>query len=681
MRASVLPTTLVLLLILLPATGFAATYVVQPDGSGDFTTIQDALNAASNGDVICLGDGAFTGAGNKDLDPGGVDIVIQPLPGASPVINCEGSGRAFHIHSGETAAMVVRGIAMINGLPPGGAAAKGGAILIENASPTILNNTISDNEAGVGGGLYLDNSSSLIVRNAITSNDVGFSGPGAGLYLNNSTATIYDNLINLNEWTDAMYAFGGTISIVANRFVGNGWVDTGWNDINIESGTAIIVGNRFEDSGGCVQLVSSSAAIRANHLMDSYRLVFGSGIYLYDSNATIDYNYFERMSDGVIDWGGGSTGSIARNVIAWTSFRPLDSAARAIQIDDGTYPTIENNTFYENYASYPSESANDIDSWGNTLDVSECIFVSSVAVENAMKCGAVRATAPSTSSSPDGFNYHWGGYGDPGGFPLILACGAVSVLTAPMLCDPDNENFFATSQPDTFMMGALPTGCTIQDVLTTSVPPDDSLSTTSAIECVVLSGFSVQNVSEHPAPVNYRLTVSGPASLDDNGDFMSLAGTSPVLDPGESWVPPEAKVTFDTPETPGVVTVSYSTAYAPAFGIPDVSEVTFTIFPEPTGVEPQRPSRYVLEQSVPNPANPSATIAFSIPAAGEVTLALYDVRGRLVKILTQRSYPAGRHVVAWDGTDAASQRAASGIYFYRIHAGNFLQTKKLVLLK
>jgi hypothetical protein len=105
------------------------------------------------------------------------------------------------------------------------------------------------------------------------------------------------------------------------------------------------------------------------------------------------------------------------------------------------------------------------------------------------------------------------------------------------------------------------------------------------------------------------------------------------------------------------------------------------------GGEPPTDTRAIagvnrLEQNYPNPFNPQTTIAFSIEARGRVTIAIYDVTGARVKTLLDETRAAGSYTdVRWDGTDAAGSPVASGVYFYRLEAGRFAQTHKMVLLK
>ncbi len=93
------------------------------------------------------------------------------------------------------------------------------------------------------------------------------------------------------------------------------------------------------------------------------------------------------------------------------------------------------------------------------------------------------------------------------------------------------------------------------------------------------------------------------------------------------------------------------------------------------------PSSYSLNQNYPNPFNPSTEIAFALPQSGHVSLTVYNVLGQSVKTLIDGTLEAGTHQVTWDGTDSHGSVTASGIYFYRIQADNFVATKKMTLLK
>ncbi|HLA39519.1 MAG TPA: FlgD immunoglobulin-like domain containing protein, partial [Candidatus Glassbacteria bacterium] len=96
------------------------------------------------------------------------------------------------------------------------------------------------------------------------------------------------------------------------------------------------------------------------------------------------------------------------------------------------------------------------------------------------------------------------------------------------------------------------------------------------------------------------------------------------------------------------------------------------------------PKAFSLVQNVPNPFNPSTTISYTIPqSAGPlwVSLAVYDLRGRKVAELVEADQGAGSYSVSWDGTDRAGRVLPSGVYFYRLVAGDFKATRKMVLIK
>lgn len=90
---------------------------------------------------------------------------------------------------------------------------------------------------------------------------------------------------------------------------------------------------------------------------------------------------------------------------------------------------------------------------------------------------------------------------------------------------------------------------------------------------------------------------------------------------------------------------------------------------------------FELAQNFPNPFNPSTRIPFELTRGARVTLAVYDVAGRHVRAVLDRQYPAGLHEAEWDGKDDAGRGVASGVYFYRMHAGNRTETRRMVLLK
>ncbi len=93
------------------------------------------------------------------------------------------------------------------------------------------------------------------------------------------------------------------------------------------------------------------------------------------------------------------------------------------------------------------------------------------------------------------------------------------------------------------------------------------------------------------------------------------------------------------------------------------------------------PARLVLYPNMPNPFNPVTKIIFDLPARRAVDLEVFDVSGRLVRTIHRGDLPAGRHAFDWNGTDDRERPVGSGVYFYRLKAGDRSQTRKMILIR
>ncbi|GIK59893.1 MAG: T9SS C-terminal target domain-containing protein [Ignavibacteriae bacterium] len=93
------------------------------------------------------------------------------------------------------------------------------------------------------------------------------------------------------------------------------------------------------------------------------------------------------------------------------------------------------------------------------------------------------------------------------------------------------------------------------------------------------------------------------------------------------------------------------------------------------------PTAYSLDQNFPNPFNPETRISYSIPEQSNVKISIYDINGTLINILHEGIQSAGRYEVVWNGESSSGYKVGSGVYFYRMQANSFVQTKKMILLK
>ena len=97
--------------------------------------------------------------------------------------------------------------------------------------------------------------------------------------------------------------------------------------------------------------------------------------------------------------------------------------------------------------------------------------------------------------------------------------------------------------------------------------------------------------------------------------------------------------------------------------------------------EPVVPTAFTLHQNIPNPFNPITYLRYDLPSDAYVTLTIFDMLGREVTQLVSAHQDAGFKSLQWDAKDSMGGPVSAGIYLYQIQAGNFVQTKKMVLLK
>jgi len=176
-----------------------ATFVVNPHGTGDFATIQAAIDSADAGDIIELADGTYTGIGNRDVDFLGKAVTVRSQSGnpATCVIDCEGLGRGFYFHSGEGADAALTGVTVSNGFATGAdnlARSGGGAHCRHSSSPTISNCIFSNNRADyAGGGIALAHSASPSISHCeFSENSAQYGG---GLFAIDQCAPVITNSI------------------------------------------------------------------------------------------------------------------------------------------------------------------------------------------------------------------------------------------------------------------------------------------------------------------------------------------------------------------------------------------------------------------------------------------------------------------------------------------------------
>ncbi len=291
----------------------------------DHPTIQAGIDAAVAGDEVLVAPGTYTGPSNKNLELRGRDIVVRSEAGAAmTIIDCEGSGRGFHLLPPLTSAARIEGFTIKNGDGAGGANEGGGGMYIVACSPTIANCIFQHNVAhgfvlqGGGGAIAIQLSSSLISGCRFVENRVGPSvGIGGAIAAKNSLVTITDCDFenNLAESHDPAGSSGGAIAyarepalggprgslqLSSSRFIGNEASEGGgvahYEDDPLSITDCIFLSNRAGEGSG---LFSFFGMITVSQCTFASNLDKGAGcIYLWFGEATIENTIVAQNGPG-----------------------------------------------------------------------------------------------------------------------------------------------------------------------------------------------------------------------------------------------------------------------------------------------------------------------------------------------------------------------------------------------
>ncbi|UCG50542.1 MAG: T9SS type A sorting domain-containing protein [Candidatus Latescibacterota bacterium] len=237
-------------------------------------------------------------------------------------------------------------------------------------------------------------------------------------------------------------------------------------------------------------------------------------------------------------------------------------------------------------------------------------------------------------------------------------------------------------------------GSDVVDVVTPAVQiallPDSADIVEPDVEFVVQIGVANAGGSslEQFQPIRAGGTARTVTLISSDGSIGELATTTETEDTVEVSIPVGGFETAGTVASGGVafhpVSNGVTTVSAEIFGFTttDAGSVDVRVVGDPTGIEDDvPPARLALDQNHPNPFNPSTTISFTLPTRTKTVLSIYNVEGKLVATLVDETLDAGFKDVTWHGKDVRGNQVSTGVYFYRLTAGNQTLTKKMVLLK
>ena len=351
---------LTILLAVIPCS--AAIITVEPDGSGDVPTIQEAVDTAVVGDEIVLAIGTYTGGGNRNIDFGGKSITVRstnpndPNIVAATIIDCQGCPcephRGFSFISGEGADSIVSGLTVTNGYGPDEEISYyemsvGGAIYCCISSPTVTNCTFTGNSAGGGGGMSNVGSNPRVTNCTFTDNS---ADRGGGMYnYNDSSPTVTNCTFTGNS---AGYYGGGmdndnnsysSPTVTNCTFTGNsaGYVGGGMaNSLSSPTVTnCTFVGNSAGYLGGGMANDFSSPTVTNCTFTDNSAGQRGGGMCNYYSssptltNCTFTGNSAEEHGGGMYNWDYNSSPTVT-NCILWAN------SPEQVYADGGSSPVI-----------------------------------------------------------------------------------------------------------------------------------------------------------------------------------------------------------------------------------------------------------------------------------------------------------------------------------------------------
>ena len=614
-------------------------HTVRPDGSGDFPTIQAAVDSVPWYDTVELSSGTYVGTGNRDVDFLGKALTVcsgSRCPD-SVVIDCEEQGRAFAFQSGEGAGSILENLTIT-----GGRALQGAAVYCDGTSPTLTGCVFHGNTADqVGGAVFCAGSARPCLESCTL---VGNSAPtGGGVHSRGSLPVIQRSILASSTQGEAV----GCDS----------------------SGTATLsccdlYGNAGGDWVGCV---ADSGTINGNFTADP----------LFEDPASGDYHL--QVSSPCLDAPGcGQVGALGKGFFGNRAWHvPADAPTIQAGIDSawaGDSVLVAPGTYFEHGIEMKSgvllrsesASASDViinaDGLGRILT---CVGVDSTTVIEGLTLTGGLATGLVWPNNAGGAIYCENAQ------PVFIGC-----------CFAGNEADYGgglaakdacpTIRSSTLTSNAASTGAGIYAYYTQS---------SIALERCIISH------STNGQAVHCYYGATATVSCSDifgnaGGDWTGCIADQYGLDGNVSADPlfcnasgGDYRLHEDSPCVPENSPTGCGLVGALDTGCASTSTAE---------VGSDVPMSLLLGPAVPNPFNPVTEVTYGIPAGRSslrVTLSVYDATGRRVRTLVDEVLGAGIHRAVWEGTDHRGTEVASGVYFYRITWNGQSRTRRMVLLK
>ncbi|MDP6275307.1 MAG: T9SS type A sorting domain-containing protein, partial [Candidatus Marinimicrobia bacterium] len=276
-----------------------------------------------------------------------------------------------------------------------------------------------------------------------------------------------------------------------------------------------------------------------------------------------------------------------------------------------------------------------------------------------------------------------------GGFPITGTDGGGNIDADPLFCDPDSGDFtLAENSPcvgtgeDGANMGTYGVGCGPYNF----TPTEFSLTEPSNNTAIMIDASNVDNGS---------ITFSWDESSDANDDlllYLMRAASAEIGNHGldtnaTSFSVAYADIIEDMIENNvTVATLEWTVHVTDGIDTLEANNAPFTVtidggYAMSVYLESLLPDKFAFHQNFPNPFNPVTTLRYDLPENSFVNVTIYDMLGRGIRTLVNTTQDAGFKSVIWNATNDFGKPVSAGVYLYQIQAGDFIQTKKMVLLK
>lgn len=643
--------------------------ILNAAGTGDYPSIQAAIDAATPGQTIKLQDGIYTGSGNRDVSFLGKALTVrsQSRDPEACTVHAQASAidehRGFLFHSGEGPASHLEDVTVRGGWSSDG----GAGIACYASSPTVEGCLVLDNTAPYAAGVGCYEAEPTITNCTI------YGNRGGGIGVIAAFPQVRNTIVTANTDTFAVVCLeGGVPELACTDIWGNpegDWTECIEHQLELN-------GNISADPIFCatwdtvLTLSTPSECLPANNSCGVLMGAFGEGCsdYIVYADGSGYFPTIQSAVDAAVD---GANILLADGVFSGTGNRDVDVVGKRVNIrsvsEDPALCTID----CSDAGGAPHRAL----TYGSTA------YPASQLVGITITGGHM----------PDG----------DGGAVLVGKAGAVYM------------NDCVLRGNEAARGGAVAADSSAQLQLHSCEFSRNAADEGGAVWSRDSNmGLTICTVAENTAGLGSGLSLSGGSfsgiqsiiAFGAPGEAVAGVAISPTLscsdiygNRGGDWVgciAGQDGVDGNRSNNP-LFCDPAGCDYTIAEGSPclDLTGCLFTVGPQigcygigcteagvPSGAPVEWPDLALL-RNTPNPFNPSTAIEYLLPSKGHVTLTVYDVGGRRVATLVDEVKPGGRHSAVWNARNEAGERVASGVYFVRLECDGARDSRRLVVLK